>query len=130
MVVTSLRTRPRPSLFSYAGLDARPFWDPSAKEFPWLPELEASTAVIREELLALRASEPRGDYDKEGEETSRLHEGPWRWHSYVLKGKRQARFAASAPETARLLGEVVGADLLVDLPVACGPPLLHVRASQ
>ena len=118
MVVTSLRNRPRPSLFSYPGLDARPFWDAKEKEFPWRAELEASTAVIKAELLAIRSSEPRGDYDKEGEETSRLHEGPWHWHSYVLKGQRQAQFASVAPQTARLLRDVVGADLMTDLPVA------------
>ena len=40
----------------------------------------------------------------------KLHIGPWDWQSYLLKGQRQASFAASCPRTADILESLAYAD--------------------
>lgn len=121
LVLTNLASRQKPTLFFYPSLRASARWHlsdlhPSQREA--LLHLEARVGVIAQEYEALVAS-AQSDYSTTdpsragGEHT--LHTGgQWDWHSYVVKGERQARFAAHCPETVELLESVPG--LMTELP--------------
>lgn len=100
---TSVRPRPQPSLFVFPGLGAKPVHDP--RDFPQLAALEDNYEAIKEEYLALRRAKLPSDFDTSKDE-HRLHEGRWDWNSYVLKGVRQAQFAAMCPRTVEILESV------------------------
>lgn len=100
---TNVFHRPNPSLFSFPGLNTQPIW--SSQLFPDLVQaLKDNHQVILSEYEALIRSQTKSDYAHQGEDQhKKLHKGDWDWHSYILKGKRQADFAIQCPQTASLL---------------------------
>ncbi|HEY8615101.1 aspartyl/asparaginyl beta-hydroxylase domain-containing protein [Phenylobacterium sp.] len=98
-----------PLLLHYPQLPAIPFYD--RNHFPWLPELEAATEVIREELMgALEAAKddfaPYIAYPKDApvNQWGELNHSR-RWSSLFLwkDGARQDAACALCPRTAALL---------------------------
>ena len=112
---TSARHRPAPSLFYFPGLSSRPLFNPT--DFAVSAALRANAATILSEYQTLRAVSPASDYDTSGAEADHtLHEGgKWDWNSYVIKGKRQAHFAACCPVTTEIL-ESHHSRLMTDTP--------------
>jgi aspartate beta-hydroxylase len=51
--------------------------------------------------LIRSAANPSSDYSEN--EEHKLHTGSWDWKSYILKGKKQAHFAAHCPRTVEFL---------------------------
>eukprot|EP00944_MAST-04C_sp_MAST-4C-sp1_P014097 g14097.t1 len=112
--------RPNPSVFSLPGLASKPFHDlEESDEFDLkakvvdliTPEL---VGTIREECLAMREA---CESDYEINETEHvLHGGRWEWHSYILKGEKQAVFETHCPSTAEFLNSVDS--LQTDIPFA------------
>ena len=111
--------RPRPSLFVYPGLTAKPWHDASTAPFAsWLPALEAATPAIRDEYLAVRAENLPSDYDvDEGDHASGLHRGgDWHWASFIARGERREPMWERCPQTAAALAGVPG--LMEGMPFA------------
>jgi aspartate beta-hydroxylase len=113
---SSTIARPRPTLFFFPGLTARPRWD--AAKVPWYDHLRAAAPSMAAEYVAMASSQPSdyttADGTRDGGE-HKLHSGSWDWHSYITKGRRQAAFASACPTTSLAL-ESVGADLMVGVP--------------
>jgi aspartyl/asparaginyl beta-hydroxylase (cupin superfamily) len=98
-----------PALLNYPRLPAEPFHDRG--RFPWLPELEAATDVIKEELLVLLREDleefnpyiqyPPGVPVNQWVE---LNHSP-RWNSYFLwrDGEKIETHCARCPRTAEVL---------------------------
>ncbi|CAM9486207.1 unnamed protein product [Ascophyllum nodosum] len=92
-------------MFYFPGLSSSPWHNPAT--LGWCQELERNASAIRaeyEELVHTRKT--ASDYDVGGNnkgEHNKLHSGRWDWHSYVLKGRRQAAFREHCPLTASLL---------------------------
>lgn len=107
--------RPVPSKFYYPGLSTRPTFD--ANNFLVTEKLKSNAAAILKEYRELRKVAPQSDYNtstSSGEHS--LHSGgKWDWNSYILKGKRQAQFAATCPVTADVL-EASDPRLMTDTP--------------
>ena len=111
--------RPRPSLFVYPGLTAKPWQDATSAPFAsWLPALEAATPAIRDEYLAVRAENLPSDYDvDEGDHASGLHRGgDWHWASFIARGERREPMWERCPQTAAALAGVPG--LMEGMPFA------------
>ena len=111
--------RPRPSLFVYPGLTAKPWHNASSAPFAsWLPALEAATPAIRDEYLAVRAENLPSDYDvDEGDHASGLHRGgDWHWASFIARGERREPMWERCPQTAAALAGVPG--LMEGMPFA------------
>ena len=111
--------RPRPSLFVYPGLTAKPWHDATSAPFAsWLPALEAATPAIRDEYLAVRAENLPSDYDvDEGDHASGLHRGgDWHWASFIARGERREPMWERCPQTAAALAGVPG--LMEGMPFA------------
>lgn len=100
---------PEPLLMHFPGLPIIQFFDRSL--FPWLADLEAATSVIRDEMLALRATAsdqfqpyiafPAGAPVNQWKDLNHSHD----WTSYWLwrDGQRQDLACAQCPQTARIL---------------------------
>ena len=117
MCRTNVLHRPAPSKFFFPGLSTQPLFNPD--HFAISAVLRDNFNSILGEYKALRASGgPTSDYDTSGgkpsstsktapgggEHTQLLHSGgQWDWNSYILRGQRQANFAASCPLTADIL---------------------------
>lgn len=98
---TNAAHRPSPSMFYFPGLNTRPVW--SSDLFPDIVKsLKDNHEVITQEYKTLIKNRPTSDYEAE-DQHKKLHKGSWDWHSYVLKGKRQADFAVHCPETVSIL---------------------------
>ena len=121
--------RPNPSVFSLPGLASKPFHDlEESDEFDLkakvvdliTPEL---VGTIREECLAMREA---CESDYEINETEHvLHGGRWEWHSYILKGEKQAVFETHCPSTAEFLNSIDS--LQTDIPFAFCFLLTHIQ---
>lgn len=97
---TKVHHRPTPTLFSFPGIRGIPIWPAAAFE-KHTAALQANfDAILREyqTMAGLKAS----DYGIQGDE-HKLHDGKWDWHSYVMKGRRQADFAVHCPTTTEVL---------------------------
>ena len=97
-------------------------------------QLEASFDDIKEEYMAAvigagtktdpdadavsKPLEPDYDVNVRGGEhaTDALHTGTWDWHSYVLSGERQAKFAEHCPKTADIVNGLREAGHLFETP--------------
>jgi aspartate beta-hydroxylase len=110
---TTAKYRPNPSLFFYPGLTSAPWHD--ASQFPWYETLKKNHSIIKDEYVAMRKTEAKSDYVTKSNEHT-LHQGEWDWFSYIAKGKRQAQFAASCPNTVALMESVDG--FMTGLPFA------------
>lgn len=99
---------PEPLLLHYPRLPAIPFYD--RELFPWLPELEAATGIIREELEAALARQtgfaPYIDYPPDAplNQWAELNGSP-RWNAFFLwrDGERQDAACAACPRTSALM---------------------------
>jgi len=100
----------QPVMLHYAELPSIQFYDDEL--FPWLPELEAATDTIRDELLALLAEGRSGfrPYVQHLpgaplDQWEELNHSP-RWSTYFLweHGQRLDEHCERCPQTARLLG--------------------------
>jgi len=98
-----------PILLTYPRLASIPFFDRAL--FPWLPELEAGTDIIREELLGVLA-DPPPEFDAYIQYPAGAPVNQWgelnhsrRWSSYALwlNGTRQEDACRRCPKTAALL---------------------------
>ena len=68
--------------------------------------LETNYSAILAEYKNLRVSQTKEHYGITSDyvvDDQKLHTGKWDWQSYMLKGKRQASFAANCPKTAAVL---------------------------
>jgi aspartyl/asparaginyl beta-hydroxylase (cupin superfamily) len=109
--------RPAPSLFFYPGLNSMALYPEN--HFSFEKVLREHTSVIREEFNALRTTE-KSDYDTTNDH-HKLHDGKWDWNSYILKGKRNANFAAKCPRTV---------EILESLPLMVGTPFSYTFFSS
>ena len=111
--------RQQPKFLYFPGLPSQPYYP--RERFPWQAELEAHTAIIREELLAV-LSQPQQlesflltDSPQDTAELLRAS-GPtdaaWDAYFFHRHGERYAAHAAACPQTAALLDSL---------------PLAHVR---
>lgn len=101
--------QPQPLLMHYPGLPPVQFHDRA--HFPWLPELEAATDMIRDELLAMTAqgmdgfapyiAYPPGAPVNQWAELNHSEKWTSRW--LWLDGVRQDEVCARCPRTAALL---------------------------
>ncbi len=117
-IYAGVKTAPKqePILLNYPRLPAIPFYDRAL--FPWLPKLEAATAVIQRELAALLEQSfddfapyiayPKGaPVNQWGElNHSRKWTSLWLWRD----GTRQDSVCERCPETAALLESLPMAD--------------------
>eukprot|EP01037_Dinobryon_pediforme_P029430 gene29430-33066_t len=88
-------------MFFFPGLNTQPVW--SNDLFPDIVQtLKENKSVILAEYQTLLKNCPKSDYEVE-DQHKRLHQGNWDWHSYVLKGNRQADFAVHCPQTVSIL---------------------------
>jgi aspartyl/asparaginyl beta-hydroxylase (cupin superfamily) len=88
-------------MFFFPGLNTQPVW--SNALFPDIVQtLKENKGVILAEYQTLLKNCPKSDYEVEYQH-KRLHQGNWDWHSYVLKGNRQADFAVHCPQTVSIL---------------------------
>lgn len=142
LVQTGNLNRPSPSLFYLPGLRSLPFWtapnNPSqssnkiafndSKVSQVVSLLEKNYETILEEnqsaVMGFNSTttsqskrtylEP--DYDvnkkKNDEHSGSLHDGKWDWHSYILNGEMQPKFAEACPKTSSILNELLEKDLL------------------
>lgn len=113
---STLRVRPRyqqePSDYWYPGLPAIEFYE--REEFPWLPDLEAATEVIRVELLeVLRVDNgsfsPYIHYPDHAplEQWRELNHSPkWTSYNFFEAGTLMPERCARAPQTMRALSKL------------------------
>lgn len=88
-------------MFFFPGLNTQPVW--SNDLFPDIVQaLKENKNTILDEYQTLLKNCPKSDYEVE-DQHKRLHQGNWDWHSYVLKGNRQADFAVHCPQTVSIL---------------------------
>jgi aspartate beta-hydroxylase len=117
---------PQPTLLHFPSLPAIEFFD--RKDFPWLDALEAGTAAMREELLAVLADPasdeeivPYVDYpaDRPLDQWSDLNRSK-QWSAYYLlkDGVRANSHLARCPRTAALLEAAPLADIPGHAPTA------------
>ena len=101
--------RQEPILLNYARMPSIPFYDRAL--FPWLPQLEAATPVIQEELRGALAQAP-GEFDAYIQYPPGAPVNQWgelnhsrRWNAYFLwkSGIRQEGACRQCPRTAALL---------------------------
>lgn len=130
--------RQRPTLFSFPGITAQPFWtredllsrqrnhpsNPSQSrakkgDLPgdWIQALEDGTPAIAAEYQQL-VSKTQGtgtedDYQRSGDE-HKLHSGQWTWQSFIQKGIWQREMCEACPNTFQILQRIPG--LMLDLP--------------
>jgi len=102
--------RPNPSLFHFPGLNSRPWHSvDSSPAFAWVRQLEAATADIAAEYVALRDAPgglPVSDYEaSDSDHGSGLHQGqkPWHWASFIDRGVRRREMALRCPVTAAVI---------------------------
>jgi aspartyl/asparaginyl beta-hydroxylase (cupin superfamily) len=103
---------PAPAMLHYADLPPIQFYDEAL--FPWLPELEAATDGIREELMGVLA-ESRAEFRPYVQhppgaplaQWAELNQSP-RWSTYFLweHGRPVEAHCARCPRTAEALGRV------------------------
>ena len=99
----------RPTFMSFPGLPARAWYEHD--EFPWMPELERHTGVIREELLAVMAKDegfrPFVEMPREhpgAEYWKQLNHSPdWNAFFFYRDGEAYAANQARCPATVRAL---------------------------
>ena len=103
-------SRQQPKFLYFPGVPSRPYYP--RERFPWLAELEASTATIREELRAvlsqpqdlesfLRADSPQDTADLL--RSSGTANAAWDAYFFHRHGERYDAHAAACPQTAALL---------------------------
>jgi aspartyl/asparaginyl beta-hydroxylase (cupin superfamily) len=109
---TRVRQRPAPSLFYFPGLTSKPVWD--SKLFTWKEEIERNLNTFVAEYKQLKANQPGSDYVTQ--EEHKLHAGKWDWNSYIIKGRRQADFAAHCPKTVAFLESLSTPGLMTGTP--------------
>ncbi|KAI9916016.1 hypothetical protein PsorP6_007033 [Peronosclerospora sorghi] len=109
---STAKARPSPTLFYFPGLEAAPWHD--TRKFPWIERLEASREIIINEYFELQKARDKGapnagtsDYQVT-EKEHQLHQGQWKWLSYVTQGQRQADFAVHCPKTVEMLESIPG----------------------
>lgn len=102
----------QPDLIHFPRLPAIQFYDRS--HFPWLPELEAATDMIREEMLGVLRDDQEEfrpyiafDPDKPVNQWAELNNSP-RWSSFFLwkDGKKVEDHCARCPQTTELLSRL------------------------
>jgi hypothetical protein len=81
------------------------YQDPTVTEV--VHYLEANAATIRDEyknqILSTTATKKIPSDYQDTDHGSKLHEGEWKWHSYLNKGSVRGQFAMDFPETAKIL---------------------------
>lgn len=102
---TNLFPRPNPTLFFFPGLNnCNPILDNNSDALREASKvLRANHAVILQEYYSLKKAGFKNDYNS-GDH--KLHTGSWNWYSYVMKGQRQASFAAHCPRTTEVLESI------------------------
>jgi len=114
MIRTNLsKKRPAPSVFFMPGLGSPgPNWSAIMKgQHAQIGDaLTANYSIILEEYKNLRSLAKQTATDSGASSSSdyqvddqKLHTGSWDWQSYLLKGQRQASFAANCPQTTEIL---------------------------
>ena len=95
--------RPKPSLFIYPGLRAKPVWkaEKDSQLSNIASTLQTNYHIILQEYHNYRLIKSN-DYNTDGDE-HKLHSGEWNWVSYILKGKRISEFAINCPQTVEIL---------------------------
>ncbi len=109
---TRVRHRPAPSRFYFPGLSTTAVFP--SDHFPITTVLQDNFDIILNEYLQMRATASASDYHDKGEH--KLHAGVWDWNSYMLKGKKDATFAAKCPKTVTLLESMLTPRLMSDTP--------------
>lgn len=108
--------RPCPSLFYYPGLNSRPVYPANFN-----PQFQNISKSLRDNFDTIKAEYHQlrktiqNDYKLVTDE-HKLHEGDWYWNSYILKGARQAVFAANCPTTVEILESIQQPKLMLDVP--------------
>lgn len=92
----------QPTMFYYPGLPQRAFYE--RHEFDWVAEIEAQSAALRDELMALLATdEPFAPYIQRSESrpasSSPLLEDPSWGAAYLWQGGERTALAAQCPAT-------------------------------
>jgi aspartate beta-hydroxylase len=96
--------RQQPTLFYFPGLPPSPYLD--RRLFPWIDALEAGTARIREELLALLPSDAGRERVFSSEELERVNlrgvnaKPSWNGYYFYRHGQRREDNCAACPVTA------------------------------
>jgi aspartyl/asparaginyl beta-hydroxylase (cupin superfamily) len=105
------RYEQQPTMYYLPGLASVPFFEPG--DFPWLPALEAQTAAIREELLAvMRQPQSFSPYVARDSSRPQLNDSSvvdnHDWSAYFLwkDGEPVAAHAAQCPHTMAALQRV------------------------
>ena len=108
--------RPKPSLFIYPGLRAKPVWkaEKDSQLSNIASTLQSNHHIILQEYHNYRLVKTN-DYNTDGDE-HKLHNGEWSWNSYILKGKRISEFAMHCPQTVEILESWNQPRLMSDVP--------------
>ena len=108
--------RPKPSLFIYPGLRAKPVWkaESDSQLSNMASVLQSDHHIILQEYHNYRLIK-RNDYNTDGDE-HKLHSGEWNWNSYILKGKRISEFAIHCPQTVEILESFNQPKLMSNVP--------------
>ena len=108
--------RPKPSLFIYPGLRAKPVWNADCDNqlSNIASTLQSNYHVILQEYHNYRLVKTN-DYNTDGDE-HKLHSGEWNWNSYILKGKRISEFAIHCPQTVEILESFNQPKLMSNVP--------------
>ncbi len=125
---TTLRTRKRyqqePMEYYYPGLPPIEFYERG--EFPWLPEFEAATDAIRQELGRILVEDEKGfapyiQYEDHLplDQWRELNKSPrWSAFHFYHQGRPVAERCARAPETMRAIGLLPQAEVDLRSPTA------------
>ena len=108
-------SRPRPSLFSFPGITAKPFWrieDLDNETRTALEDVVQNKEIVMEEYWKMKQNKDN-DYVMAQDE-KKLHTGSWNWRSFVQKGNWQSEMQMQCPETTKLLKNIPS--LMTDIP--------------
>jgi aspartate beta-hydroxylase len=103
-------SRQQPKFLYFPGVPSQPYYP--RERFPWQAELEANTALIREELLSVLSQpqdfEPFLQTDSPQDtadllRSSSVHQPAWDAYFFYRHGERYDAHAARCPQTAALL---------------------------
>lgn len=104
--------RPAPSLFFYPGLTSQPWHERDAAwAQPWIQSLEAATADILSEYMAVRDAGLPSDYEvDQSDHAGALHSGDteWHWASLIDRGLRRPQMMERCPTTTTVLESIPG----------------------
>lgn len=111
---TRVKPRPVPSIFLFPGIaSASPVVSSSLFD-KYVKALTSNHDVILKEYHALKKL-TQDDYTL-GKDEHTLHQGGWKWNSYILKGSKQVDFACHCPTTVEVLED--NGNLMADTPFA------------